>query len=68
MAVLVERPVHGGLDRGGSLGKCKALELLGECTDLPIELAWTDAAARVSDPDGISRVLGEPIDTVRDAT
>jgi len=37
MAVLAESPAHRGLDRGESLGKYKALELLGECADLPIE-------------------------------
>ena len=37
-----------------------------EC--LPEETALEVAAARVSDPDGVRRVLGELIDTVRDAT
>ena len=37
-----------------------------EC--LPEEIVLEVAAARVSDPDGVRRVLGEPIDTVREAT
>ena len=35
---------------------------------LPEEVALEVAAARVSDPDGVRRVLGEPIDTLRDAS
>lgn len=37
-----------------------------EC--LPEDIALEVAAAHVNDPDGVNRVLGDSIDTVRDAT
>jgi hypothetical protein len=35
---------------------------------LPGEIALEVAAARISDPEGVSRVLGESIDAVHDTT